>query len=141
MKTDTERLVIADSSGIISLINPPDSDHRHALRLIKRLEQIRGSIIVPEDVYSETVNIVGRKLGHQVAVAVGKQLLGSAAFILGETSAEIREAGFEMFEDQSSAVSLTDCLVMAWAEYYDTRDIFGFDAVFRQNGYRMPAEP
>lgn len=28
---------------------------------------------------------------------------------------------------------------MAIADYYATLDIFGFDAVFRTNGFRLPA--
>jgi len=31
-----------------------------------------------------------------------------------------------------------DCLVMATAAFYDTREIFGFDAVFGRNGFHLP---
>jgi hypothetical protein len=35
--------------------------------------------------------------------------------------------------------SFVDCLVMATAAfYYDTREIFGFDAVFGRNGFHLP---
>jgi predicted nucleic acid-binding protein len=36
--------------------------------------------------------------------------------------------------------SFVDCLVMASANLYRTRDIFGFDAVFTENGYRLPGQ-
>jgi hypothetical protein len=36
--------------------------------------------------------------------------------------------------------SFVDCLVMAYANLYDTREIFGFDAVFVQNGYHLPSK-
>jgi len=44
-------------------------------------------------------------------------------------------AALEKFEKQSSAVSLTDCIVMAVADDYSTQDIFGFDKQFKDAGY------
>jgi predicted nucleic acid-binding protein len=34
-------------------------------------------------------------------------------------------AALEKFKNQSQAVSLTDCIVMAVADHYGTKDIFG----------------
>jgi len=31
-----------------------------------------------------------------------------------------------------------DCLVMATADFYETREIFGFDTAFTKNGYYLP---
>ena len=39
------------------------------------------------------------------------------------------------FEGLSEAVSLTDCIVMAVADEYGTKDIFGFDKQFADAGY------
>jgi predicted nucleic acid-binding protein len=39
---------------------------------------------------------------------------------------------------QDKRASYVDCLVMATADFYGTREIFGFDAVFPQNGYSLP---
>jgi hypothetical protein len=41
-------------------------------------------------------------------------------------------------EPQGKQPSYVDCLVMATADFYATREIFGFDAVFPQNGYHLP---
>ena len=40
------------------------------------------------------------------------------------------------FKDQPSGVSLTDCIVMAVADDYGTKDIFGFDKQFEDAGYK-----
>jgi predicted nucleic-acid-binding protein len=40
------------------------------------------------------------------------------------------------FEAVSEAVSFTDCLVMAVADEYGTKDIFGFDKHFEDAGYQ-----
>jgi predicted nucleic acid-binding protein len=41
-------------------------------------------------------------------------------------------------EPQDKRASFVDCLVMATATFYDTREIFGFDAVFGKNGFHLP---
>ena len=38
-------------------------------------------------------------------------------------------------EPPNKRPSYGDCLVMATADFYDTHEIFGFDAVFAKNGY------
>jgi predicted nucleic-acid-binding protein len=55
-------------------------------------------------------------------------------FILIETRPYL-VAALEKFEDQSPAVSLTDCIVMTVADNYGTKDIFGFDKQFEDSGY------
>jgi predicted nucleic acid-binding protein len=41
-------------------------------------------------------------------------------------------------ETPDKRASFVDCLVMATAAFYDTREIFGFDAVFGRNGFQLP---
>jgi len=41
-------------------------------------------------------------------------------------------------EPQDKRASFVDCLVMATAAFYDTQEIFGFDAVFGRNGFHLP---
>jgi len=130
--------VTADSSGLVSLVNPQDSNHQRAVRVIEGLERLHGSILIPSDVFTETINVLGKKLGHTVALAVAQRLLTDATFILAESDAELREVAMEDFRAQPASVSFTDCLVMAYADRYETLDIFGFDEVFARNGYHLP---
>jgi predicted nucleic acid-binding protein len=55
-------------------------------------------------------------------------------FILVETTSHV-EAALAKFKEQPEAVSLTDCIVMAVADHYSTKDIFGFDKQFEDAGY------
>ena len=43
-------------------------------------------------------------------------------------------------EPPDKRVSFVDCLVMATATFYGTREIFGFDAVFERNGFHLPGK-
>ena len=56
-------------------------------------------------------------------------------FIIAETTLEVRIEALEKFQKQPKSVSFTDCIVMAFADEYETREIFGFDDAFRKNGY------
>lgn len=128
--------VIADSSGLVSLVTTTDRNHAAAVFASKRLLDNHSVILVPGDIFTETINILGKKSGHEVARQTAAQLLDDEeAFIVAEANEEIRRNAFIHFEQQPSSVSFADCLVMAFADYYGIRDIFGFDEVFARNGY------
>ncbi len=138
MTTESSSLLIADTSGIISLFSATDRNHDRALVVVERFQQVPGSILVPSDVFVETVNVVGKQLGHAQAIAIGTSLSQEPPFMVAETSGEVLQRAFARFAGQPASVSLTDCVVMAVADAFQTRAIFGFDAVFRTNGYRLP---
>jgi predicted nucleic acid-binding protein len=58
-------------------------------------------------------------------------------YLILESDKELQDA-LERFARQSSSVSFTECIVMALAYRYGTKLVFGFDDVFRNNGYRLP---
>jgi predicted nucleic acid-binding protein len=129
-----------DSSALVSLLNPLDSNHAQASAIAAALTTLATgeSLLVPSEVVSETLNIVGKKLGHDVAVAMGWHILKTGAFIVGSSAPEMLSDALKQFAEQPGGVSFTDCLVMQWAHFYDTRFVFGFDQVFSANGYRLP---
>jgi predicted nucleic acid-binding protein len=127
--------IIADSSGIVSLISETDSNHSVALKLTDTLRDTAGSIIVPSDVFSETLNVIGRKIGHEVAVTVGQEIIDSDVYVVLEANEKVRQRAFEIFKVQPGSVSFTDSVVMAFADQFNTKDIFGYDEAFRKNGY------
>jgi predicted nucleic acid-binding protein len=86
------------------------------------------------------MNVLGKKLGHNKAIQVGQHLLLNPNYLILESDKELQEA-FDRLANQPASVSFTDCLVMALGDRYGTKLIFGFDEVFRKNGYRLPAAP
>jgi predicted nucleic acid-binding protein len=128
--------IIADSSGLVSLVSNTDRNHPIAMQLSEELKNTAGSIIVPGDVFSETLNVIGRKIEHAVAVTVGQELISCETYLVMEASEKIRRWAFELFRVQPESVSFTDCVVMAFADQFATKNIFGFDEVFKKNGYK-----
>jgi predicted nucleic acid-binding protein len=135
MEKTTEQPIIADTSGLVSLVTDTDQNHDPATQAAAKLQEASRPIILPFDVYVETINVLGKKSGHETALKAAAQLLHpESQFIILETRPYL-VAALDKFKDQPSAVSLTDCIVMSIADEYGTKDIFGFDKQFADAGY------
>jgi predicted nucleic acid-binding protein len=139
-KPNPSTVVVADTSGLMSLLLDTDANHHKALAHSAVFDESPGAVIIPSHVFSELMNVLGKKLGHQVAVSAGQGILSTPQYLIVESDEDIQEA-LDTFSRQSSSVSFTDCIVMALADRFQTKLIFGFDEVFRKNGYRLPEAP
>lgn len=128
--------IITDSSALFSLVVETDKNHDIALKYAQNFLQEREPLIVPGDVFSEVINILGRKISHRVAVEIGKDILASNAFAIPDASEGVRMIALAKLQKQPESVSFTDCLVMAFADEFETKEIFGFDESFNKNGYK-----
>ncbi len=129
--------IIIDSSVIYSIASSDDSNHQKAQEISNRLFKDKRTIIMPEDVFSETLNIIGKKLGREKQFDVAKDLL-SGIFLIIESNEKIRSCAAEKLKKIAGSVSYTDCAVMAFADEYQTKEILGFDEVFGKQGYKLP---
>lgn len=133
-----ETIIIADSSGLISLAIENDNKHQHALDIVGKIPSENFLVIVPSEVISETLNILGKKVGHKEAVSAIEIILESSSFLIVPASDVARSNAINIFRSIVASVSYTDCLIMAIAHEYNTKIIFGFDEVFRQKGFTLP---
>jgi len=133
METSRESVIIADTSGLVSLFLPDDHNHEVALKAAERLRSAHKDILIPAAVFIELLNILGRKVGHTTALAAVSEL--SPPFLVLTTQTNVSQA-LKKFEALPQSVSFTDCLVMAVADEYATSDIFGFDKQFADAGYK-----
>lgn len=127
--------IIIDSSAFISLGTVTDSNFHSATVISKRIEKESRTVVMPGEVFTEIVNVVGRKVGHDAAIKQGGKILSSETIIIAETTPTIRSSAFAKFIKQPETVSLTDCIVMAFADEFETKEIFGFDETFHKNGF------
>ena len=132
METGRESVIIADTSGLVSLFLPDDHNHEVALKAAEKLRSAHKDILIPAAVFVELLNILGRKVGHTAALAAVSEL--SPPFLVLTTQTNVSQA-LKKFEALPQSVSFTDCLVMATADEYTTLDIFGFDKQFADAGY------
>ncbi len=134
------KTIIADTSAIISLLSPQDANHARAVALRESYARAHGVVVVPPDVFTETMNVLGRQAGHAAARAAAAHLRATQGFLVVESWGAVVALALERFRAQPDSVSFTDCMVMATADQYTTRLVFGFDAAFRKNGYLLQEE-
>jgi predicted nucleic acid-binding protein len=132
------RPIIADSSGIISVLVDTDSNHSAAIDISQLLMQRNQRIVIPSEIFSETVNILGKKYGHTVAANILEDLALYTVFAIEPSTDISRREALDLFRVAASGVSYTDCLVMAVADQHGTKTVFGFDTIFQQRGYIPP---
>jgi predicted nucleic acid-binding protein len=131
-ETRREPVIIADTSGLVSLFLPGDHNHAVAVKAAEKLRSAHKDILIPAAVFVELLNILGRKVGHTAALAAVSEL--SPPFLVLTTQTNVAQA-LKKFEAVPQSVSFTDCLVMAVADAYATADIFGFDKQCEEAGY------
>jgi predicted nucleic acid-binding protein len=130
--------IIADSSALISLFVTTDTNNTKARSILTKISKAERTIIIPSEVFAETINLIGKKFSHAQAIEAASLLLNADMFIITPTTAIARENALKEFGVMSKGVSYTDCLVMTVADLYRTTDIFGFDEIFLKSGYQLP---
>ncbi len=128
-------MIIADSSALISLLVETDKNHSLAIQISKQFQRRSDTVIIPEDIFSELINITGKKFGHQKAYTAAISILNIKIFVIENITEQIRQKALETYKKQPESVSFTDCLVMTIADHFETKEIFGFDETFKKNGY------
>src|SRR3989344_4140371 len=123
--------VIIDSSAFISLTTTADGNYKKASLISNQILEEDKTIIMPGEVFTEIVNVTGKKINHQTAIGLAKKILSSKVMHIEESTSKIRQKALDEFEKQPESVSFTDCIAMAFADEFETKEIFGFDEVFR----------
>jgi predicted nucleic acid-binding protein len=137
--------VILDSSALIAQINVKDLWHKKANAISEYIERTDRKVILPTEVLAETLNRIGNNIGRQDAVLAGTALLErneTGDILITHSNMDILSTTLNLLnsvqEPPDKRASFVDCLVMATATFYDTSEIFGFDAVFGRNGFQLP---
>ncbi|GHE08537.1 type II toxin-antitoxin system VapC family toxin [Streptomyces alanosinicus] len=133
------RIIVADTSGLVSLFNATDSNHQVAVEAALRLmdPNVEIDVAVPLAVFLECYNVLGRQLGHIGAIqAVGE--LSRTFRLMDAVDRHTIDLTEKLFLIAPASVSHTDCLVMACCDEFGTREIFGFDRAFTKAGYSLP---
>jgi predicted nucleic acid-binding protein len=143
--TKMSKTVILDSSALIAEINLADSLHEKVQPINEFIAQTNREVILPYEVIAEALNIFGKKVGRREAASAGKALLARHASgtlqIIPSDETILAGALDLLVTAKGQSASFVDCLVMASAEHYQTKEIFGFDDAFAKNGYHLPESP
>ena len=137
-ETSRQAVITADTSGRISLFPAGDHDHAAAVNAAEHRKNEHRDILVPAAVFVEFLNILGREAGRGAALAAASEPM--SPFLIGsETVALLHSAALRKFKMVSQSVGFTDCLLMAVADGYATRNVSGFDKRFADASHRRLA--
>lgn len=134
---------ILDSNALVSLISDSDALHIDALGVRQVANERSFELLLPYEVLAETLNVFGRRMGKDYTIRAGETLVSlhmDNELRLVDSATRIVGRALALQNTAKGAPSFVDCLVMAYADTYGTTYIFGFDATFRKNGYRLPGD-
>ena len=75
MEKTAEPPIVADTSALVSLATDTDHNHVPAKVAAARLREVSRPIILPAAIFVETVNILGKRSGHETALKAADELL------------------------------------------------------------------
>ena len=139
----TPKVAVFDSSGLVSLVKPDDQMHGEAVSILEAMIAHGWRLLLPYEVLAESLDTIGKLAGKQSAVKVGEAILDQyaaqeLAFVQNEPHVATR--ALHRLKSATGSPSFVDCQVMSYADEHRTLYIFGFDATFRKNGYRLPTK-
>jgi predicted nucleic acid-binding protein len=135
------RTAVLDSSALISLVNVADQLHDEAVEIDSVMTAAGWLILLPREVFAETINAIGKKISRRDAVLVARFIVDrydTHDFEFVHAERHVYDRAIALQGHGTGNPSFVDCLVMALADEHQTRDIFGFDATFAKNGYQLP---
>ncbi len=125
------RQLLADTSFLVSLVDANDIHHARAVGFLKALKNT--TILLTDYVFDETMTLLKRRFGADIAVRVGQQLRESALFQILHVTEEDGESAWRIFVRYADkAWSYTDCTSLAVVQRLGLREVLAFDHHFDQ---------
>lgn len=103
---------IADTSVLYALFNENDQHHEEAKT---RFEQ-SDPIIIPPEIWSETISLIQSRQGKEEAVKAGKALLDLPHVDLRAGNLDLIWSSWDKFTDPEKDLSFPDCVVLSWCD-------------------------
>ena len=140
-----KQTIIFDASGLTALMNETDAFHSRALSMSEILtDRALWRVVLPREIFAETVTAVSKRVNREAGAKAASVILDrqkTGDFVFTAADSLVYKTAIDLLQTAKGArgaPSFFDCLVMAFASYYQTPYIFGFDETFAKNGYRFP---
>lgn len=126
-------MILVDTSALVALADKRDARNQAARRTLADLEH--EQLVMSDYVFDETVTLLSRRPGHEVAIQVGRRLRAASALRIERLDSEDLDAVWALFERPARhGLSFTDCTSIALARRLSGRAIFTFDPDFKNPG-------
>ncbi|MEJ2556960.1 MAG: PIN domain-containing protein [Anaerolineae bacterium] len=131
------RHIFLDSSALVAMADWRDPDHDAVTSFIQAIKG-QASLITTDYVLDETVTVVKKRYGYELAVQLGRKLRASnfcRYYVLTLEDEALTWATFEKYSDK--AWSYTDCSCLAVMQRLQITEVLSLDAHFRQTGIQV----
>ena len=123
-------IIFSDTAGLVSLFSEKDSNHRQAMRIVKKLKG--QSFLISKYIFAEVVTMLSQKEGKEKSIIVGEHLKTKYEWI--DLNTEIENLAWKIFKKQTSKnISFIDCTTIALYKDGAFDKLFTFDSDFKKN--------
>jgi predicted nucleic acid-binding protein len=120
-------IILADTSGLYSLLNRSDAHHAEAVAFYNTLPR-QSEVIVIEYILLETMTLLRARGFSTLAIQFREGLSTSQIFVLRYSTPQLEQATFDVFRRYADKEwSYADCALLATADVLNTPLIFSFD--------------
>ena len=130
-----------DTGAFIALIDTDDENHKAAKAFYKTSTEKGSRFVTTNFVVCETMNYLGARVSHGVAVAFRENLKKSGLIEILTITPHVEDAAFAIFKQYSDKdFSFTDCTSFSIMKSLKLTRAFAFDRHFEQfdNLSRLP---
>jgi predicted nucleic acid-binding protein len=129
------KFVFADTGAFYALADRRDPAHARARKFVENCEAI---LLTTDFVFAETMSLLTKRLGKNVAVKFGEALRTSRSVRIEEVPFAVREEAWKLFTNHlDKDYDLIDCTSFSMMDKYRIREAFGFDRHFTQHGFDL----
>ena len=125
--------ILIDTGAIYAFVTRTDAHHAAAVGFVRSWLDAKGSFVLGDFVFAETMTLLKARLGTEIALRVGTELRRNSAYSwihLDAGGERDTWAIFQRFDDKEW--SYTDCGLFALARREQISQIFAFDHHFTQ---------
>lgn len=138
-ETNYVKDVLADADALIALAKTNDSNHKKAIKLSDKLQNIGVSYYFSPFTVAEAATVLSYKTSHQSAKKFIKQIrkLDVQVFELPEKHKDLADKWF--LKQRKKGTSYFDCYNIALLDRYKKQlvAIFSFDSIYKRNGFKL----
>ncbi len=124
--------IFVDTSAWCAYFDKTDAEHTSATQFMNRLTL---PLITSNYIVDEILTLIQDRIGHHLAVKIGKQFLAERIAQLARITINDEIAAFKIFNQYADKkFSFTDCTSFALMERLKIKTAFAFDEHFTQYG-------
>jgi predicted nucleic acid-binding protein len=113
---------------LYALFSETDEFHERAIDAVRE----SGPIIIPHEIFSETIALVQYRQGFRVALRVGDWLLHQGRFSIPLREGPELVDSWRIFRSARGALNYPDCVVVAWCHKLNAEPLSFDEAILRR---------